>query len=327
MKSRVYRHGRFATAVLVALVMVLVVFQAPGASQSTAAGRGTETASLTYTRGQPVVPVFFGWKQNPDGTADMLFSYINRNWQEELDIPIGPDNNIQPAPFGPDGGQPTHFLPRVNRWQFGVRVPKDFGSKEIVWTLTSHGQTHRTYGTLNPGYLVDEFLIMFEFGNAEGPTAATDRVRPRPTLHVEGEDQRTVKVGQPTPLVAVATALPTPEAGAIQGSLPPRRAAVPGTGAVGNAGGGRSADGLRFAWYVYRGAGKVTFDPSMPFKVWEDPRRGSPYSPGWRPPPVPPGNKWVHNVTFHQPGTYVLRAEAHDGYLFSHHNVTFTVTP
>ena len=99
MKSVVCRHRRSASAVLVAVAIALVVFQAPGASQGIVGGRGTETASLTYTRGQSVVPVFFGWRQNPDGSIDLIFSYINRNWQEEVDIPVGPDNNIQPAPF------------------------------------------------------------------------------------------------------------------------------------------------------------------------------------------------------------------------------------
>jgi hypothetical protein len=31
----------------------------------------------------------------------MWFGYMNRNYEEELDIPIGPDNRIEPT--GPDG--------------------------------------------------------------------------------------------------------------------------------------------------------------------------------------------------------------------------------
>ena len=335
MSSVVCRKSR-SGAGLVAVAIALVAFQAPGASQGIG-GRSIDQRGITYTHGQAVIPAFTGWKDNPDGTFELYFTYFNPNWVEEVDIPIGPDNTIQPAPFGPDAGQPTHFLPQVNRWQFSVRAPKDFGSKEVIWTLTSHGQTHRTYATLNPAYHIDDFLIMFEFGNANGVSAATDRVRPLPTLQVEGPTQRTAKVGQPSPLIAVATvpaAPPSPrrrgatDAATATGTAtePPRRAATPG-GNVGNAGGARSAVGLRFAWFVYRGAGKVTFDPPMPFKVWEDPRRGSPYSPGWRPPPIPPGNKWVHNLTFQAPGTYVIRGQVHDGYHFINHDVTFTVTP
>ena len=59
----------------------------------------------------------------------MFFGYMNTNWLEEFDIPIGPDNNIEPG--GPDQGQPTHFYPRRNPFLFTIRVPKDFGDKEI----------------------------------------------------------------------------------------------------------------------------------------------------------------------------------------------------
>ena len=97
--------------------------------RSQVVGSVGEDANLTYISGQAVAPVFHGWLANPDGTFDLYFSYINRNWQEEVDIPVGPNNNISPAPFGPDAGQPTHFFPRINRWQFTVRVPKDFGTK------------------------------------------------------------------------------------------------------------------------------------------------------------------------------------------------------
>lgn len=302
---------RLGSVVLLAVAMAMVLFQASGASQGL--GRIGDDASLTYTHGQSVQPVFHGWMQNPDGSFDLYFSYINRNWQEEIDIPVGPDNNIQPAPFGPDGGQPTHFFPRVNRWQFAVRVPADFGSKEIIWTVTAHGQTHRAYGTLNPGYTVDEFLIMHEFGNSL-------RGRKKPALQVEGEKQRTARVGQPVPLVAVATD-PNPSllsTGSTGGQQP---------GAVGGDFVRGHARGLRLAWLVYRGpAAKVTFDPPVPFKVWEDQRGGSPWSPGWQPPPIPPGNKWVHTVTFHEGGTYVVRAQAHDGFQVTNENITFTVT-
>jgi hypothetical protein len=303
---------------LFVVVLVVLVLQTPGVSQGL--GRG-EDRTLTYSHGQSVVPIYHGWMENPDGTFDLFFSYINRNWQEEVDIPVGPDNNIQPAPYGPDGGQPTHFFPRINRWQFSVRVPKDFGSKEIIWTLTAHGQTNRAYATLNPGYVVDEFLIQHEFGNSE-------RGHKRPTLQVEGPKQRAVKVGQPSMLVAVATdpnIKPTPRGFTGGGPVPnPTGELRPGT--VGGDFVRGTARGLRLAWFVYRGAGEVTFDPPIPFKVWEDQRGGSPWAPGWQPPPVPPGNKWVHNVTFKEPGTYVIRAQTHDGYLYANEDITFTVT-
>ena len=87
-----------------------------------------------------------------------------------------------------------------------------------------------------------------------------------------------------------------------------------------------SASGLRFAWFVYRGAGSVTFDPPQ-YNVWEDPRPGanSPWARGWAPPPIPEDNRWVVNATFDEPGTYVLRGQAHDGGLDAVEDITFIV--
>lgn len=320
--------------VLFAVALAIIAFPTSGTAQNI--GKVGEDASLTYISGQSVAPVFHGWLENPDGTFDMYFSYINRNWQEQVDIPVGPNNNITPAPFGPDAGQPTHFFPRINRWQFTVRVPKDFGSKEIVWTLTAHGETNRAYGSLNPGYAVDDFLIMHEFGNSE-------RGHKYPVLQVEGPKQRTAKVGQPVQLVAVATdPNPVPELGrgaGRGGAAAGGRAAGPVTeirpGSIGGDFVRSTARGLRLAWFLYRGPAErvsagavdtVKFDPPI-FKNWEDQRGGSPWSPNFVVPPVPAGNKWVHTVTFTAPGTYVLRAQAHDGFLFANDNITFTVTP
>ena len=43
---------------------------------------------------------------------------------------------------------------------------------------------------------------------------------------------------------------------------------------------------------------------------------------------VPPADgKWTADAVFAEPGTYVLRAVASDGSLFSYDNVTVTVTP
>ena len=85
------------------------------------------SAAQTYSSGQPVWPAFEGWEKNDDGSFTFLFGYMNENWQEELDVPIGPDNNIEPG--GLDRGQPTHFQPRRNRFMFKVRVPADWATR------------------------------------------------------------------------------------------------------------------------------------------------------------------------------------------------------
>src|SRR5215467_5799545 len=154
--------------------------------------------------GQDVSPAYEGWEQSPDGSFNLVFGYFNRNWDEELDVPIGPENNIEPG--GPDQGQPTHFLPRRNRFLVRIRVPKDFDKKEVVWTLTTHGKTNRAYATLKPDYFIDDIVIMNNSGagGAGGGNPDTLGNKP-PVLKVEGEKSRTVKVGEPVTLTAVAT--------------------------------------------------------------------------------------------------------------------------
>src|SRR5438094_746959 len=168
------------------------------------AGFARTGAQVTAT-GQDVAPVFEGWEQNADGTFNLVFGYFNRNWEEEVDVPIGPENSIEPG--GADQGQPTHFLPRRNRFLVRIRVPGDFGKKELVWTLTTRGKTTRAYGTLKPDYYIDDIVIMNNTGagGAGGGNPSTIGNTP-PVLKVEGDASRTAKVGHPVPLAAVAHA-------------------------------------------------------------------------------------------------------------------------
>src|SRR6516225_3963971 len=80
-------------------------------------------AQVKYASDQNVVPVFEGWEQNADGTFNMVFGYMNRNYEEEVDIPIGQNNKIEPGDH--DRGQPTHFYPRRQEYVFKVKVPGD----------------------------------------------------------------------------------------------------------------------------------------------------------------------------------------------------------
>src|SRR5262249_1492586 len=89
--------------------------------------------------GASVTGALEGWYKNSDGSFSILVGYFNRNLKQVLDIPVGPNNHIDPG--GPDQGQPTHFLPRRQWGVFTVVVPKDFGSKRLTWTITANGQT------------------------------------------------------------------------------------------------------------------------------------------------------------------------------------------
>ena len=50
--------------------------------------------------GASVTGAYEGWYYNEDGSRSFLVGYYNRNSQQELDIPIGPNNRIEPG--GPD---------------------------------------------------------------------------------------------------------------------------------------------------------------------------------------------------------------------------------
>jgi hypothetical protein len=281
-------------------VGVLLVAVALGCDVASYAGG----QSMMFSSGQNVAPSFEGWEAKADGTFDLLFGYLNRNLDEELDIPIGPENTVEPG--GPDRGQPTHFLPRRNRYVFRINVPKDFGAKEVVWTLTAKGKTEKAYGSLKYDYVIDPLLIMKDVG-ALG-AKKIERENRAPSVEVKGDTRRTAKVGEAVALVAVASddGIPSPRA------VPLR---YPVTA---------NALGLRVAWFVYRGAGKVTFEPEQ-FKVYTDYRSNSPWTPGWAPPPVPKDGTYRVSVTFGSPGTYVLRVMAHDGGLMSTQDVTISV--
>jgi hypothetical protein len=280
----------------------------------------------TYSSGQPVWPAFEGWEKNDDGSFSLVFGYMNDNWEEELYVPVGPDNNVQPG--GPDQGQPTRFQPRRNRFMFRIRVPKDFGQKELVWTLTTQGKAQKAYGTLRPDLVIENVDIMSESGAlGAGSSSPELRADKPPAIKLEGGKTRTAKVGQPIAITTVTT----------DDGIPRAR---PGTGNAQPGGRGRNPAmfppyrvtvgktlGLHTSWFVYRGAGKVTFDPDQ-VKAWEDTRNGanSPWAPYWTPPPFPADGKQTVQVTFDEPGTYVLCLRADDGALTSDEMVTVNVS-
>jgi hypothetical protein len=107
--------------------------------------------------GAGVAPYFDGWYPNPDGSTTLSFGFMNRNANGAVDIPIGPDNRIEPAQF--NGQQPTHFPVvrysafggRRERGVFAIRVPK--GHKgDVVWTLQRNGVTYSVPGRATSEY-------------------------------------------------------------------------------------------------------------------------------------------------------------------------------
>jgi hypothetical protein len=121
------------------------------------AGPSAQQLSLEPVKesGSNINPAFEGWYQNADGTYQLLIGYYNRNSKEALDVPIGPNNHIDPG--GPDQGQPTHFLPRRGWGVISIKVPKDFGDKKLVWTLTANGRTSAIPFGITKGYQIEPY--------------------------------------------------------------------------------------------------------------------------------------------------------------------------
>src|SRR5262247_773011 len=116
-----------------------------------------------HESGSSVTGAFEGWFKNPDGTFSLLFGYFNRNTKQDLDIPIGTNNRIDPG--GPDRGQPTHFLTGRQWGMFSVRVPADFGKNKLIWTLVANGQELVIPGSLHTDYEISP-LIEAAVGNS-----------------------------------------------------------------------------------------------------------------------------------------------------------------
>jgi hypothetical protein len=284
-----------------------------------------------YSIGEHVEPAFEGWRENSDGSLVFMFGYMNENWLEELDVPVGEENFFSPGEF--DRGQPTHFQPRRNRFTFEVVVPADWGDRELVWTLTSNGKTRKAYAKKLVDYVVDNVLIASETGSLGGGVSSPEsRSNTAPVAVVQGdtvsgEHRRNVRVGEALTLVTHVSddGLPKPrvetrfanrQALFLRMLNPPARITV------------NKFNGLFSAWTVYRGEGRVNFDPPQ-VKLWEDtrPSGNSPWSALWAPPPIPEDGNYRTTVTFDDPGTYVLWGRTDDGGLYADNYVTVNVSP
>ncbi|MDE0980507.1 MAG: hypothetical protein OSB11_00895 [Gammaproteobacteria bacterium] len=287
-------------------------------------GTSSVVVADTFQYGQHVEPAYEGWRPNADGTFSFMFGYMNENWTEQPDVVIGDSNSFSPGDA--DQGQPTHFLPRRNRFTFEVVVPSDWGERELVWTLNVNGIERKAYATLKDDYLVDNMVIASETGSlGAGTSSPESRANIAPTVTIQGDDIRTAQVGEEISFVAQVAddGLPaarresTIEADALMRRMmrPPTRITV------------GKVNGLFLSWNKYRGPGNVTFDPPMP-KPWEDTRTSanSPWGALWLPPEAPEDGLHEITVTFDEPGTYILWGRADDGGLYHDSYITVNVS-
>jgi hypothetical protein len=226
--------------------------------------------------GQSVTAAYEGWFANPDGSFSILFGYFNRNTKQELDIPIGALNRIEPG--GPDQGQPTHFLPRRGWGVVAVTVPKDFGSKKLTWTIVANGHTTQIPAGLDPLWEINPFV---DATQNTPPYIGFDERGPFLNGPRGGSKAVETTLGNPVPLtvwvaddanvVPGATRLPTPA--------------------------------VSLTWSKFRGPGDVAFaqqKPPIENATFAAPGRG-----------VFKG-KSNTTATFSEPGEYVLQVVAND---------------
>jgi hypothetical protein len=252
---------------------------------------------VPYNRGQDVSPTFDGWEKNPDGSFSMWFGYYNRNSEEFIDIPIGPENSFDLGTG--DQGQPTHFYPGRRWWVFKVVVPKDWPKeKRVVWTLMNRGRTNISKGWLQPEWEADKLLISAD--------AASDRFlmiigRPVSDSIIAGNTAPVI-TGTPTQTVTLPGTT-TLKVTVTDDGLPKPRVGEKGSdGQV-----TRGVEGVRVRWILYRGPGNVQFDPDVTPVVYGKPLTAE------------------TKVSFTVAGNYRIRAIASDQALFSTYDIDVTV--
>ena len=197
-----------------------------------------------HESGANVTGAFEGWFKTPDGSYNLLLGYFNRNTRQELDIPIGPNNRIEPG--GPDRGQPTHFLAGRQWGLFVIKVPGDFGSNKLTWTLTANGKTTTIPASLHPDYEISP-LKEEAVGNTP-PVLRFDPQGPSVQGPMGLTVERAATLANPLALSVWVT-----DDGKFTSSsgARPKRAVAP----------------ITLRWTKYRGPGTVTFANARPAVV------------------------------------------------------------
>jgi hypothetical protein len=231
--------------------------------------------------GDSVTPAYEGWYYNPDGSRAFLIGYYNRNSRQELDIPIGPNNHIEPG--GPDMGQPTHFLTGRQWGMFSILAPREFKPTDsYIWTIVANGQTMSIPFRLIPDYVMSPFSEI-AVGNTP-PVIKFDqngKTLQGPIATVAGAPTRTATVGQPLELPLFVT----DDMKYTNGTSAPLT---------------RERPPVTLRWTKYRGPGEVKFDKARP-EVTKVAQSEGMFS-----------GRAMATATFSEAGDYVLHATAND---------------
>ena len=230
--------------------------------------------------GASITGAYEGWFDSADGSHNFLIGYLNRNFTQAVDVPIGVNNRIEPG--GPDRGQPSHFLPGRQTGVFLITVPKEFGPKErIVWSITVNNQTTSNPFWLNPDYQVSPFTDV-AVGNTP-PVIKFDATGPT----IQGPITMVARAIARTATMAAGLSLPvwaSDDAKYSSGTNAPQRNPPPP---------------VILHWSKYRGPGEVTFDKSSSTVEKIDG-------------PAAFNGKSTLTAKFSAPGEYVLHVTAED---------------
>jgi hypothetical protein len=292
------RIARFMPpAALLVFAAVLAAASRSGAQQppQTQQKEGMLSGNIKYNSGQSIQPIFEGWTKNADASYQLWFGYLNRNHVQEISVPVGPDNRIEPGES--DRGQPTYFYTRFNRQLFSVKVPSDFGQKQLIWTVVANGQSERAVGWLRP----DWEIAPPGSGTGSGRGGEARKNLP-PSLTVSGAPRLTLADTLTLTATVTDDGLPPPRPARGRGAnanRPPAfdnpdfKATTPtNVPPVERPAPPRVNGRLQVSWFVWRGPAGVTFAP---------------------PAASADEGKAVFTATFTKPGDYVLRARATDG--------------
>jgi hypothetical protein len=230
--------------------------------------------------GDGVTGVFEGWFKTAQGTF-LEIGYYNRNLKEPLDIPVGVNNRIEPG--GPDWGQPTHFDPKKAWGVSVIRVPDDFGDRELKWTITANGKT-----TVVPLNLKNDWQLA-PFEDAEGDQPAYLSFYPLAQKQATGSGPIPVTL-KLTATVGQAVTLPVYVADDAKVQPGQREPRIP----------------VSVQWSVYRqpmSVNSVTFSQIRPVVEKTN---------DYLPPRTVFTGRATTSVSFSQPGEYVLAVQALD---------------
>ena len=333
---------------LLAALMIMAGAMVPSMAEAQVNPRDLPIVNQPQQRfdgGQDVQPFFEGWTLNEDGSYLFHFGYMNRNYREQPSIEVGPENYFSPG--DQDRGQPAHFYPRTQRYQFTVPMPADTGTSledGIAWRVTANGSEQVAYGWLQPEWEIDENTITSNGRTGFGRSVEALFANGAPEVEVSAS-VTSVSVGQSVTLTAMLKDDALPEL------LPPRapRTRLPTLippddlpEAPDNIRWYRRPtpprNGLSVLWTVYRGPAVAEFEPSGYQRAYEEQEEPETEIDGTVTEPTSSDNPATHTagdgftsatfettVTFEEPGTYTVRGWASDAMFITTGDVTITV--